>query len=92
MDPIAKDNLRQGPDKITGTINPGFDEKTLYNTILEDSEGIVFLRIIDGQGKISLRIPAGSNARIETEAEPTKSIICVNDCSEINIYIRQGNG
>lgn len=92
MDPIAKDNLRQGPDKITGTINPGFDEKTLYNTILEDSEGILFLRIIDGQGKISLRIPAGSNARIETEAEPTKSIICVNDCSEINIYIRQGNG
>jgi hypothetical protein len=92
MDPIAKDNLRQGPDKITGTINPGFDEKTLYNTILEDSEGIVFLRIIDGQGKISLRIPAGSNARIETEAEPTKSIICVNDCSDINIYIRQGNG
>jgi len=92
MDPIAKDNLRQAPDKITGTINPGFDEKTLYNTILEDSEGIVFLRIIDGQGKISLRIPAGSNARIETEAEPTKSIICVNDCSEINIYIRQGNG
>jgi len=52
----------------------------------------LFLRIIDGQGRVSLRIPAGSNARIETDVEPQKSIICVNDCSDINIYIRQTQG
>lgn len=93
-DPLAADKLaeRRGPDKITGTVNPGFDPDTLYNTIIEDGRGILFLRIVDGQGKISLRIPAGSNARIETDAEPTKSIICVNDCAGINIYIRQTQG
>lgn len=93
-DPLAADKLaeRRGPDKITGTVNPGFDPATLYNTIIEDGRGILFLRIVDGQGKISLRIPAGSNARIETDAEPTKSIICVNDCGGINIFIRQTQG
>jgi hypothetical protein len=93
-DPLAADKLaeKRGPDKITGTLNPGFDPNTMYNTIVTDGEGILFLRIIDGQGKVSLRIPAGSNARIETDVEPQKSIICVNDCSDINIYIRQTQG
>lgn len=93
-DPLAADKLaeRRGPDKITGTLNPGFDPNTMYNTIVTDGEGILFLRIIDGQGRVSLRIPAGSNARIETDVEPQKSIICVNDCSDINIYIRQTQG
>lgn len=93
-DPLAADKLaeRKGPDKITGTLNPGFDPATMYNTIVEDGRGILFLRIIDGQGRISLRVPAGSNTRIETDVEPQKSIICVNDCSDINIYIRQTQG
>ena len=91
LDPVGEDKLAAGPDKITGTLNPGFDNVTFYNTIIEDS-GILFLRIIDGQGKISIRIPAGSNARIESDVEPQKSIICVNDCSDINIYIRQTQG
>ena len=92
MDPVGQDKqVESGVDTITGTINPGFDPGTMYNTIIEDA-GILFLRIVDGQGKISLRIPAGSNARIETETEGPPSIICVNDCSDINIYIRQGSG
>ena len=94
-DPLSDDQLRERQfvrDKITGTVNPGYDDKTMYNTIIEEGRGILFLRIIDGYGKISLRIPAGSNARIETDAEPTKSIICVNDCGGINIFIRQTQG
>ena len=94
MDPLNSDKLavRTGPDKITGTANPGYDSTTLYNTIIEDGQGILFLRIVDGKGKISLTIPAGSNARIQTDAEPQQSVICVNDCSDINIFIKQGNG
>jgi len=94
MDPVGESDItkKDGPDKITGTLNPGYDPVTMYNTIIEDGRGILFLRVVDGQGKISLRIPAGSNARIETQAEGPPSIICVNDCSSINIYIRQTSG
>jgi len=52
----------------------------------------LFIRLVDGQGKISIRVPAGSNTKIETEVEPKKSIICVNNCSDINIFIRQTQG
>jgi len=91
MDPVGEQATDVGgPDKITGTLNPGYDPVTMYNTIIQD--GILFLRVVDGQGKISLRIPAGANARIETETEGPSSIICVNDCSNINIYIRQKTG
>jgi hypothetical protein len=91
MDPVGQEATDVGgPDKITGTLNPGYDPVTMYNTIIQD--GILFLRVVDGQGKISLRIPAGANARIETETEGPSSIICVNDCSNINIYIRQKTG
>ena len=91
MDPVGEEQIRRedGPDKITGTLNPGYDPKTMYNTIIEEGRGILFLRMVDGQGTISLRIPAGNNARIETETEGPPSVICVNDCSGINIYIRQ---
>ena len=92
LDPVASDALQaNAKTRITGTANPGFDETTLYNTIIEDS-GILFIRILDGQGKISIRIPAGNNARLETDAEPKKSIICVNDCSDTNIFIKQSQG
>ena len=91
MDPVGEEQIgrEDGPDKITGTLNPGYDPKTMYNTIIEEGRGILFLRMVDGQGTISLRIPAGNNARIETETVGTPSVICVNDCSGINIYIRQ---
>lgn len=97
MDPVNTNKLSAATtaedSNIKGTLNPGFDPVTLYNTIIEDGAGqVIFLRIVDGQGKISLKIPAGANAKIETEVEPTKSIICLNDCSNINIYIRQNNG
>ena len=92
LDPVSEDNLKvQRQDKITGTSNPGFDAETMYNTIIEDN-GILFIRIVDGQGRISIRVPAGSNTRIETDAVPKKSIICVNNCTDVNIYIRQTQG
>jgi len=92
MDPVGQDKQNMGPDKITGTLNPGYDPVTLYNTMLDNSEYIWFLRLVDGQGRISIKIPVGGNARIESETEGTPSIICVNDCSSINIYIRQTQG
>jgi len=76
--------------KITGTLNPGYDPVTMYNTIYEEEAGkVLFLRVVDGQGAISLRVAMSANARITTETEGPPSVICVNDCSSINIYIRQ---
>jgi hypothetical protein len=93
-DPLASDKLQadDGPDKITGTRNPGFDPATNYNTIIDGSGQIWFLRSIDGQGKISIKVPIGTNTVIQTETELTPSRICVNDCSGINIFIRQTQG
>ncbi|MEK9784358.1 MAG: hypothetical protein VW312_06900 [Opitutales bacterium] len=94
MDPIGSDKLTQAskPSKITGTLNPGYDPVTMYNTILDSSEYIWFLREVDGQGRISIKIPINSHSRIETQTEGTPSIICVNDCSSINIFIQQTQG
>lgn len=93
-DPLASDKLqtKKGPDRITGTLNPGYDPDTMYNTIIEEGRGLLFLRLVDGQGKVSIRVPAGSNSRIETETETGKSVICVNECDSINIYILQTQG
>src|SRR6056300_558716 len=57
-DPLATDKLKAGggPDKITGTRNPGFDPATNYNTIIDGGGQIWFLRSIDGQGKISIKV------------------------------------
>jgi hypothetical protein len=94
MDPIGSDKLTEAskPSKITGTLNPGYDPVTMYNTILDSSEYIWFLREVDGQGRISIKIPINSHSRIETQTEGTPSIICVNDCSSINIFIQQTQG
>jgi hypothetical protein len=93
MDPVGQDKQDTGgPDKITGTLNPGYDPVTMYNTLLDNSEYIWFLRVVDGQGRISIKIPVGGNARIESITEGTPSIICVNDCSSINIFIQQTQG
>ena len=94
MDPVGSDKLTESskPSKITGTLNPGYDPVTMYNTILDSSEYIWFLREVDGQGRISIKIPISSHSRIETQTEGTPSIICVNDCSSINIFIQQTQG
>ena len=95
VDTLGKDALKSdtkstGKDIITGTLNPGFDPKTQFNTILDSSGQIWFYREVNG--RISIRVPVGSSARIETDIENRSNIICVNDCSNINIYIRQTQG
>ena len=93
VDELGKDALAEkstGKDTITGTLNPGFDPKTQFNTILDSSGQIWFYREVNG--RISIRVPVGSSARIETDIENRSNIICVNDCSNINIYIRQTQG
>jgi len=94
VDELGKDPLTAkkstGKDIITGTLNPGFDPKTQFNTILDSSGQIWFYREVNG--RISIRVPVGSSARIETDIENRSNIICVNDCSNINIYIRQTQG
>ena len=93
VDELGKDALTEkstGKDVITGTLNPGFDPKTQFNTILDSSGQIWFYREVNG--RISIRVPVGSSARIETDIENRSNIICVNDCSNINIYIRQTQG
>lgn len=95
VDTLGKDALKSnskstGKDNITGTLNPGFDPKTQFNTIIDSGGQIWFYR--DVNGKISIKVPVGSSARIETDIENRSNIICVNDCSSINIYIRQTQG
>ena len=83
-------NDAQGSDTITGTLASGFDPKTQFNTIIDNSGTIWFYREVNG--RISIKVPVGSNARIETDIENKSNIMCVNDCSGINIYIRQTQG
>ena len=93
VDTLGKDSLatkKSGNDTITGTLNPGFDPKTQFNTILDTAGMIWFYREVNG--RISIKVPVGSNAKIETDIENRSNTICVNDCSGINIYIRQTQG
>jgi len=93
VDTLGKDSLatkKSGNDTITGTLNPGFDPKTQFNTILDTAGMIWFYREVNG--RISIKVPVGSNAKIETDIENRPNTICVNDCSGINIYIRQTQG
>ena len=76
---------------IRGTISPGFDPETLYNTIIDQSGIIWFYRVADG-GVVSIKIPIGSNAKIDTISDQKPSSICVNECSGINIFIQQTQG
>ena len=81
---------QQGVDIITGTLASGFDPKTQFNTIIDRSGFIWFYREVNGT--ISVKVPVGSNARLETDIENRTNVICVNECSGINIYIRQTQG
>ena len=85
-----KTDGQQGQDIITGTLASGFDPKTQFNTIIDRSGFIWFYREVNGT--ISVKVPIGSNARLETDIENRTNVICVNDCSGINIYIRQTQG
>lgn len=87
---LEKTGARVGVDRITGTLNPGFDPQTQFNTVIDAGGQIWFYREVNG--KISIKLPIGSSARIETEIENRTNTICVNDCSNINIYIRQTQG
>lgn len=85
-----KTDGQQSADIITGTLASGFDPKTQFNTVIDRSGFIWFYREVNGT--ISVKVPIGSNARLETDIENRTNVICVNDCSGINIYIRQTQG
>ena len=78
-----------GEGEIRGTSSPGFDKDTQYNTIIDQGAGqIWFYREVNGI--ISIRIPVGSNATLDTENEGKKNLITVGDGQSVVITIRQG--
>lgn len=79
----------QGVANITGTINPGFDPVTGYNTIIETTT-VWFYR--DMNGVVSLRLDAAGTYQITTQPEGKNSLICVNGCGGSTIFIKQGGG
>lgn len=81
---------RQASVNITGTLNPGYDPNTGYNTIIEPNY-VWFYR--DNNGIISLRLDTAGQYQITTIPEGKQSIICVNACDGGNIiFIKQGGG
>ena len=82
-------NDRQAATNITGTMNPGFDPETGYNTIVE-SNYVWFYR--ENNGKISLRVDPSATYLIVTQPDGTASRICVNACGGSEIIIRQTGG
>ena len=80
---------KQGVTNITGTLNPGFDPVTGYNTIIETTT-VWFYR--DMNGVISLRLDASGVYQITTQPEGKNSLICVNGCGGSTIFIKQGGG
>ena len=74
---------------IIGTVAPGFDKDTQYNTIIDQGAGqIWFYREVNGI--VSIRIPIGSNVTLDTENEGKKNNIIVGDGQSVIITIRQG--
>ena len=83
-------NDRQVTANITGTLNPGYDPDTGYNTIIEPNY-VWFYR--ENNGVISLRLDTAGQYQITTIPEGKQSIICVNACDGGNIiFIKQGGG
>jgi hypothetical protein len=73
---------------ISGT-KLGFDKETQYNTIIDSGAGqIWFYREVNGV--ISIKIPVGTNATLESENEGKKNLITVGDGQSVVIIIRQG--
>jgi len=74
--------------EIQGTIAPGFDKDTQYNTLIDQGAGqIWFYREVNGI--ISIKIPIGSNVTLETENEGKRNNIIVGDGQSVVIIIRQ---
>jgi|TARA_B100001093_G_scaffold415892_1_gene406413 hypothetical protein len=74
---------------IQGTLAPGFDKDTQYNTIIDQGAGqIWFYREVNGV--ISVKIPIGTNLTLDTENEGRKNNIIVGDGQSVIIIIRQG--
>jgi len=82
-------NDKQAVTNITGTLNPGFDPQTGYNTVV-DSDYVWFYR--ENNGKISLRVDPSATYLIVTQPDGTASRICVNACGGSEIIIRQTGG
>ena len=80
-------NDKQKASSITGTLNPGFDPQTGYNTVIE-SEVIWFYR--QTESTVSLKVDPAGTYLIVTQADGTTSRICVNSCGGSEIIIRQG--
>ena len=75
--------------EIQGTIAPGFDKDTQYNTLIDQGAGqIWFYREVNGI--ISIKVPIGSNVTLETENEGKRNNIIVGDGQSVVIIIRQG--
>ncbi len=73
---------------ISGT-RLGFDKETQYNTIIDSGAGqIWFYREVNGI--ISIKIPVGTNATLESENEGKRNLITVGDGQSVVIIIRQG--
>ena len=74
--------------EIQGTIAPGFDKDTQYNTLIDQGAGqIWFYREVNGI--ISIKVPIGSNVTLETENEGKRNNIIVGDGQSVVIIIRQ---
>ena len=73
---------------IQGTLAPGFDKDTQFNTVIDQGGGqIWFYREVNGV--ISVKIPIGSNVTLDTENEGRKNNIIVGDGQSVIIIIRQ---
>ncbi len=84
-DLLAKSALDS--EGIEGT-KVGFDKDTQFNTLIDKGMGqIWFYRNVNGV--VSIKIPVGSNTRLETENEGRKNLITVGDGSSIIIIIKQ---
>ena len=83
-----KSALAGDAGNIQGTIAPGFDKDTQYNTIIDQGAGqIWFYREVNGI--VSVKIPIGTNATLDTENEGRKNNIIVGDGQSVIIIIRQ---
>lgn len=91
QDTAAQDSAGSTVADIRGTLAPGFDPQTSFNTIIDQGAGdIWFYR--DNNGIISIRIPISSQATIDTEVDGKTGQIIVNGGGSINIIIRQTSG
>jgi len=77
----------QGTNIFTGTAL-GFDKETQYNSIIDTGMGqIWFYREVNTV--VSVRVPIGSNATLESTDEDKKTVITVGDGSSVIITINQ---